>query len=105
MPKIDSEQIRQSDPASHRKDRSRQSSEKTLLHVRREKIKRFYGKDPEPHRDGPVDVGPEQNEQIRQVDSAREPFPESWPDDHDRSRNQPEPHGQERQPNRPRAQL
>src|SRR5579863_982414 len=80
--KISAEQIRQADPAAHRKNRSGQRGEETLFDVWSQEIESFNRKDGEPHCNSPVDIRPEQNEHCRQVNPTSEPFSKSWPHNH-----------------------
>src|SRR5438876_11616176 len=60
MPKIDTQQIREGNPAAHGKNCARQSCEEPLLDVWSQEVKSFHRKDCEPYRNRPVNIWPEQ---------------------------------------------
>ena len=82
MPKVKTEQIGQCKPATHGKDGARQCGEETLLSIRSKEVQSFHGENCEPDRNGPMNVRPQQNKQIGEVDATGEPFSESGPDNH-----------------------
>src|SRR5581483_9592162 len=84
MPEIDSQQIRETNPAAYRQNRTGQSCEKALLYIRGDEVEGFDGKDRESDGNAPVKVGPEEDKQVGEVDATREPLPEAWPYDHHR---------------------
>src|SRR6202043_3277075 len=69
MTEVGSEKIRQADPATNREDRTRQCCEEPLLDVWSKEIQNLDCHNGEPDRNGPMYVGPEQDKQIRQMNS------------------------------------
>src|SRR5712691_5401377 len=73
MAKVNTQQIGQTDPATHRNHCARQRCPEALLEVRCEEVKSLNRKDRESDGYGPVDVRPEQHKESREVNSAGEP--------------------------------
>src|SRR5258707_8348598 len=59
MTEINPQQVRKSNPARYSENRPRKRGEKPLLHIRTEKVHRFYRKYREADRNYPVHCGPE----------------------------------------------
>src|SRR5205807_5441613 len=102
---INAKQVRHSDPAADRQYSSWQRYPKSLLHVRREIVQRFYRQDCEDNRQCPVDIWPRPNPQLRQVQSARKPLAKSGTHDHHAECNQEQKPNQEGETDCERSRL